>query len=66
MLNYAKEGEVPMIVETLERQQRQDIKDFKSLSKRDTRRARELARERLISAGILDKSGNLAKPYRSE
>ncbi|HJG61565.1 MAG TPA: hypothetical protein K8W21_01075 [Enorma massiliensis] len=55
-----------MIVETLERQQRQDIKDFKSLSKRDTRRARELARERLISAGILDKSGNLAKPYRSE
>lgn len=55
-----------MIVETLERQQRQDIRDFKKLSKLDAQQAQKLARERLISAGILDKNGNLARPYRSE
>jgi hypothetical protein len=57
-------GVVAMIVETLERQQRQDLKDIRRLSKTDYDRAAKEARERLISAKIIGSDGKLAKPYK--
>lgn len=53
-----------MIVETLERQQRQDLKDIRRLSKTDYDRAAKEARERLLSAKIIGSDGKLAKPYK--
>ena len=53
-----------MIVETLERRQKQDLKDIRKLSKTDFARAAQEARERLISAKIIGTDGKLAKPYR--
>ena len=53
-----------MIVETLERQQRQELKDIRRLSKIDFERAAKEARERLLSAKIIGSDGKLAKPYR--
>lgn len=57
-------SEAAMIVETLERRQKQDLKDIRKLSKTDFARAAQEARERLISAKIIGYDGKLAKPNR--
>lgn len=53
-----------MIVATLERQQKQDFNEIRKLSKTDHARATQEARDRLLSAGIIDVDGKLAEPYR--
>lgn len=53
-----------MIVATLERQQKQDLKETRKLSKTDHARAVQEARDRLLSAKIIDADGKLAEPYR--
>lgn len=46
-----------MIVETIERQQRQDLKDIRKLSKTDFDQAAKEARESLLSAKIIGPDG---------
>ena len=53
-----------MIVATLEKQQRQDLKEMRELSKSDRDRAAREARSRLLSAKIISLDGKLAKPYK--
>ena len=53
-----------MIVSTLERQQKQDLKEIRKLSKTDHARAVQEARDCLLSAKIIDADGKLAEPYR--
>lgn len=53
-----------MIVATLERQQKQDLKEIRKFSKTDNARAVQEAKNRLLSAKIIDVDGKLAEPYR--
>ncbi|HJG30811.1 MAG TPA: hypothetical protein K8U80_05380 [Collinsella ihuae] len=53
-----------MIVATLERQQKQELKDIRKLQKSNYARAVQEAKERLISAKIIDANGKLAAPYK--
>lgn len=53
-----------MIVATLERQQKQDLKEIRKLSKTDHARAVQEAKGRLLSAKIIQADGKLAKPYK--
>lgn len=53
-----------MIVESLERQQKQDLLEFRALKQKDPKRAAEEALRRLTAAKIVDENGKLAKPYR--
>ena len=53
-----------MIVATLEKQQQQDLKEIRKLSKSDYARAALEAKSRLLSAKIIAPDGKLAKPYK--
>ena len=54
-----------MIVETLERQQKQDLAELRELVKGNRSSAAEMVREWLLSAKLIDKDGKLAQPYAS-
>lgn len=53
-----------MIVEMLEKQQKQELVELKKLTAKNRKDAVELARKRLQSAKLIDLNGNLALPYR--
>ncbi len=53
-----------MTLAEFKKRQKEYLRSFKKLAKDDPDEAARIAQARLHSAGIIDRFGNLAKPYR--
>lgn len=53
-----------MTLDEFKKKQKKDLREFKKLRKTDPEKAREIAYQDLLAAGIITKSGAIAKPYR--
>lgn len=53
-----------MTLDDFKDQQRAALDEFRRLAKSDAPKAKDLAKSRLRTAGIIDEDGRLAEPYR--